>query len=138
MSRNQLLFIAGLLGATGVALGAFGAHTLRELLLHRQTTNPWQTAVFYHLIHSTALLALTGKQAADSARVPPKVAAAAYCWIGGIILFSGSLYGLALGAPRGLGPLTPMGGLLFLAGWVLVMINAATNSHRARPPARNQ
>ncbi|MFA5058843.1 MAG: DUF423 domain-containing protein [Opitutaceae bacterium] len=119
----------------GVALGAFGAHALRESLIQRQTANLWQTAVIYHLLHAACLLALAGKTAPDPGRLPSKVVAAAYCWMGGIILFSGSLYGLALGAP-GLGPITPMGGLLFLAGWMLVMIDAATNRPEPQAPDR--
>ena len=106
---------------TGVILGALGAHALNALLLQRQTVGLWQTAVLYHLIHTVALLALAGWRN-SAARLPPLLAAAAFCWIGGIILFSGSLYGLALGAPRALGPITPAGGLALLAGWVLVML----------------
>lgn len=123
---------------TGVVLGAFGAHALQEPLLHRQTANLWQTAVFYHLIHTVGLLALGGRKTVDPGRLPSKAAAAAYCWIGGIILFSGSLYGLALGAPGRLGPLTPMGGLLFLTGWVLVMIDAVTNRPGPRSSDRDR
>jgi uncharacterized membrane protein YgdD (TMEM256/DUF423 family) len=122
MPQNRLWLIAGLMGVTGVALGAFGAHVLRESLLQRQTVNLWQTAVLYQLIHTVALLALAGWKADSAARLAPAITAAAYCWIGGIVLFSGSLYGLALGGPRLLGPVTPAGGLLLLAGWVLVMI----------------
>lgn len=123
MPQNRLWFLAGLMGVTGVALGAFGAHALRESLLQRQTVNLWQTAVLYHLVHTVALLALTGWKADSAGRLPPAIAAAAYCWIGGIVLFAGSLYGLALGGPRLLGPVTPAGGLLLLAGWVLIMIS---------------
>jgi uncharacterized membrane protein YgdD (TMEM256/DUF423 family) len=129
MPQNRLWFLAGLMGVTGVALGAFGAHALRESLLQRQTVSLWQTAVLYHLVHTVALLALTGWKADSAGRLPPAIAAAAYCWMGGIALFAGSLYGLALGGPRLLGPVTPAGGLLLLAGWVLVMIGGL------RPPA---
>ena len=122
MPQNRLWFLAGLMGVTGVALGAFGAHALRESLLQRQTVSLWQTAVLYHLVHTVALLALAGWKADSAGRLPPAIAAAAYCWMGGIALFAGSLYGLALGGPRLLGPVTPAGGLLLLAGWVLVMI----------------
>jgi uncharacterized membrane protein YgdD (TMEM256/DUF423 family) len=122
MSPNRLYLIAGLLGVTGVILGALGAHALNPWLQQRQAVGLWQTAVLYHLIHTVALLALTGWRN-SAGRLPPLLAAAAFCWIGGVILFSGSLYGLALGAPRALGPITPAGGLALLAGWVLVMLS---------------
>jgi uncharacterized membrane protein YgdD (TMEM256/DUF423 family) len=106
------LIAAGLLGFTGVALGAFGAHALKETLATSGHAATWQTAVTYHLIHAVALLAApAGKWAGR-------------CWIAGIILFSGSLYWLSLGGPRFLGPVTPFGGLFLLAGWALVAWNA--------------
>ncbi|HUJ44569.1 MAG TPA: DUF423 domain-containing protein [Opitutaceae bacterium] len=123
MPQNRLWLLAGLMGVAAVALGAFGAHALRESLLQRQTANLWQTAVLYHLVHTVALLTLTGWKADSAGRLPPVIAAAAGCWTGGILLFSGSLYALALGGPRLLGPITPVGGLLLLAGWVFVMIS---------------
>lgn len=102
------LIAAGLLGFTGVALGAFGAHALKEILVTNGTTATWQTAVLYHLVHSVALVALPGWVWVGR------------CWIAGVLLFSGSLYWLALGGPRFLGPVTPLGGAAFLAGWALL------------------
>jgi uncharacterized membrane protein YgdD (TMEM256/DUF423 family) len=102
------LIAAGLLGFTGVALGAFGAHALKDTLAANGMTSTWQTAVLYHLIHAVALLAFTGWTWVGR------------CWIAGILLFSGSLYALALGGPKFLGPITPLGGAAFLAGWALV------------------
>jgi uncharacterized membrane protein YgdD (TMEM256/DUF423 family) len=128
MSPNRLYLIAGLLGVTGVILGALGAHALNPWLQQRQAVGLWQTAVLYHLIHTVALLALAGGRTGGAGRLPPLLAAAAFCWIGGVILFSGSLYGLALGAPRALGPITPAGGLALLAGWVLVMLSGRPQS----------
>lgn len=123
MSQNRLFLLAGVLGATGVILGAFGAHALKETLLQRQTVGLWQTAVLYHLVHAVALLGLSALGAGATGRSRPLIAAAAACWIGGTLLFSGSLYGLALGGPHVLGPVTPVGGILFLAGWGLVAIH---------------
>jgi uncharacterized membrane protein YgdD (TMEM256/DUF423 family) len=124
MSQNRLFFLAGLIGATGVIFGAFGAHALRDTLLQFQTVSLWQTAVLYHLLHAVALLALAaGGEAGTTGRVRPSIAAAAVCWVVGTLLFSGSLYGLALGAPHALGPVTPVGGVLLLTGWVLVTIH---------------
>lgn len=105
----------GLLGFSGVALGAFGAHALRATLLERGMLSAWQSAVLYQLVHSVALLALLGWNS-----VGAKIVWIARCWIIGVILFSGSLYWLALGGPRFLGPITPLGGLGFLAGWLLI------------------
>src|SRR5664280_187177 len=123
MSPNRVFFYAGLAGLLGVALGAFGAHALHDSLAQRQTAAFWQTAVLYHLIHAVGLLGLAGWTAGAAARLPSGLGAAAVCWIAGMILFSGSLYGLALGAPHAFGWITPLGGLLLLAGWGLVAIH---------------
>lgn len=101
--------IAGVLGFLGVALGAFGAHQLAALLAANQTSSIWQTAVFYHLIHAVAALWAAGRH--------PSVV---WLWAAGILIFSGSLYLLALTNVRWLGAITPIGGLLFLIGWGLV------------------
>jgi len=110
---------AGLLGFTGVALGAFGAHALKETLTNRGTLPIWQTAVLYHLVHSGALFALAGWKAPAA-----KAAWIARSWTAGIVCFSGSLYWLALGGPKLLGPITPLGGVAFLTGWFLVVLQA--------------
>lgn len=102
------LIPAGLLGFIGIALGAFGAHTLKDRLALSGMTPAWQTAVLYQLLHAVALLAL------------PDWAWVRKLWLGGVILFSGSLYCLALGGPKFLGPITPIGGLALLAGWALL------------------
>jgi uncharacterized membrane protein YgdD (TMEM256/DUF423 family) len=134
MPHNKLLSFAGLLSVTGVLLGAFGAHALRASLLARQTVDVWHTAVNYQLIHSVALLALAGWMSGADGKAPNVAAAAAWCWVGGVVLFSGSLYALALGAPPALWPLTPLGGLLFVTGWALV-IALGWRRPSAPPPA---
>jgi uncharacterized membrane protein YgdD (TMEM256/DUF423 family) len=123
MSPKRLLFYAGLSGLLGVALGAFGAHALHDILAQRQTVAIWQTAVLYHLIHAVGLLGLAGWNSVAATRLPAGLSGAAICWIAGTILFSGSLYGLALGAPHGFVWITPLGGLLLLIGWGLVAIH---------------
>ena len=123
MSRSRLFIITGLLGAAGVLLGAVGAHRLHDQLLQRQTDGIWQTAVFYHLVHTVGLLALASLNRGAAERPPAALRGAAICWITGIVFFSGSLYWLALGAPRALGPVTPAGGLLLVAGWALVAVH---------------
>ncbi len=110
---------AGLLGFAGVVLGAFGAHLLKETLTASGSLAIWQTAVLYHLVHSVALLAVAGWSGAG-----PKLAWIARCWTAGIVLFSGSLYWLALGGPKILGPVTPLGGLALLLGWMFVALGA--------------
>jgi uncharacterized membrane protein YgdD (TMEM256/DUF423 family) len=106
-----LALIAGLAGATGVLCGAFGAHALSATLDARAMA-VWHTAVQYHLWHALALV-LACVAGAGRARL-----AALWLFPVGIVLFSGSLYALALGAPRLTGVITPFGGLAFIAGWV--------------------
>ncbi|MBV9126480.1 MAG: DUF423 domain-containing protein [Verrucomicrobia bacterium] len=103
---------AAALASLAVALGAFGAHALRETLERNGTTAVWQTAVFYHFIHALALFAL----AANFARIRA-AAASAWLFLTGTAFFSGSLYLLAVTGQRWLGAITPLGGLCFLAGW---------------------
>lgn len=103
-----------------MALGAFGAHALKETLTAHGTQETWRTAVLYQLVHSVALLALAGWHGA-----PPKMLrSATWCFVAGVVLFSGSLYWLALGGPGFLGPVTPLGGLSLLAGWASIGVAA--------------
>lgn len=111
--------IAGFAGLTAVALGAFGAHALKERLAATGMGEVWHTAVLYHLVHAVALLALSfAPQPLSKAR-----RVARFSWTLGLVLFSGSLYLLALGAPRWTGAITPLGGLTFLTGWTAVIIS---------------
>lgn len=119
VSRRTFLF-AAFFGLTGVALGAFGAHGLAAKLTEAGMTHAWETAARYHLLSALALLG-----AGAWARLAPAAAIYRICWVTrlwgmGTILFSGSLYGLALGGPRWLGPITPLGGVLLLLGWAVV------------------
>ena len=118
---RSITLAAGLLGFLGVALGAFGAHALKPMLVANGHLEYWEKAVLYQLIHSVALLALAG-WSNSSAGPAGKVAA---CWVAGILFFSGSLYALALGGPiKLLWPVTPLGGLALLAGWGLLILTA--------------
>jgi len=119
-SSRPILIAAGLSGFLAVALGAFGAHALKQELADRGMTSAWETAVLYHLVHSVALLAV-GLAGESLGRARGGVAA---CWTAGIVLFSGSLYALALGAPRFLGPVTPVGGGALLVGWAWLAVAA--------------
>ncbi len=119
------LLAAGIAGFTGVALGALGAHALKATLLERGMAQAWESAARYHLLHAVALLGVAAwvlvAPTADGVRA---MAWAAKLWCLGLILFSGSLYWLALGGPRWLGPVTPLGGLALMAGWLLLAIAA--------------
>ena len=116
--------LAGVLFAgTGVALGAFGAHALAALVSAR-VLDTWQTAVEYQMIHALALIAvylLWSRGNPDTASVNRRMSIglklAGWGFLFGVVLFSGSLYALSLGASSLLGPVTPVGGLSFLIGW---------------------
>ncbi len=118
------LIAAGILGLSGVALGAFGAHALAATLAERGMTHAFETGSRYHLFHALAVLAAAAwlRSATDTAA--GRMVWAARCWTVGVILFSGSLYWLALGGPRWLGPVTPLGGLALMIGWLLVVMAA--------------
>lgn len=104
-------WLVGLAGASAVFLGAFGAHALRGVL-DANGRELWHTASQYHFWHALAL-ALTCLAPACRARRCALVAFAV-----GIVLFCGSLYAMALGAPRWCGAITPLGGLAFIVGWI--------------------
>ncbi len=111
-------------GFLGVALGAFAAHALKAHLTELGTVEIWRTGVLYQLVHAVALLAL-GQGGAVSRKT--------VVFFGlGILLFSGSLYVLAWNpAWVAAGPMTPLGGLLFLAGWLSLLVDL-----RGRPAGR--
>ena len=115
MSARLALTLAALLLFAAVGLGAFGAHALKTRLAPDMQAI-WQTAVQYHAWHALGLLAvgLFTVQRPDA----PGASLAAWLFVAGIALFSGSLYALALSGVRGLGAVTPFGGAAFLAGWL--------------------
>jgi uncharacterized membrane protein YgdD (TMEM256/DUF423 family) len=127
MNYRTVLRSAGLSGALGVGFGAFGAHGLRDILAARGMANIWETAVRYHLLHAVGLFCMAlwiRQKASPSYKL---LGWAAGTWIAGTVLFSGSLYGLALGGPRWLGPVTPLGGVAFMAGWLLLVVAASVD-----------
>lgn len=111
--------LAALLCFLAVALGAFGAHGLKTTLQAHEMVGVWEKAVLYHFIHAVAILVLALH--GTSNRWP------LILFLGGILLFSGSLYTLALTNVRWLGAITPLGGLCFLAGWAWLVIAPAIN-----------
>lgn len=109
----------------GVALGAIGAHAFGAQLEATGHQATWQTAVLYHLVHSLALFAVGIWQSVDRPRARAACShVSGWLWAVGIILFSGSLYIWGLGGPRWLVHVTPFGGVLFLAGWLVVAVGA--------------
>ena len=123
MPGSAKLFIAlgAALGACGVGLGAFGAHALR-MRLAPDALALWNTATQYLFWHALGVLAAGLACALLPESVWLRFAGAALA--AGILLFSGSLYLLALGAPKGIGAITPFGGLAFIAGWIALALAA--------------
>lgn len=116
------LLIIGIFGLSGVVLGALGAHELHDTLTQRGTLSTWETASLYHLVHTAALLALLAIQSISKDSTSRYFAWATRCWTTGILLFSGSLYILAVGGPKFLGPITPLGGLFLILGWGALLV----------------
>lgn len=120
---SVFLALAGLSGFLGVGIGAFGAHALKDKLTP-ELAAVFQTGVQYHLVHTLALfgvglLLLIAPQAAL-----PRISGTLF--FAGIVLFSGSLYLLAISGVRWLGAITPLGGLCFLVAWALLAWFALT------------
>ena len=120
MMSQLLIIIAALYGAVVVALGAFAAHGLKSRL-SEQLLAVFQTGVTYQFYHTLALL-LAGLWLRFAPS--PWVAAAGIFWALGVVLFSGSLYALALTSIKWFGPITPLGGLLFILGWICLLVGA--------------
>jgi len=117
---RTFLFVGALMGFLGVALGAFGAHGLRGRLSPEMLA-VFETGVRYHMYHALALIATAAFMTKLDGRA---VTAAGWCFTAGIFIFSGSLYALALSGVTVLGAITPIGGLAFLAGWILLAVAA--------------
>ena len=113
MNRRTTTLVAGLLGASAVAAGAFGAHGLRAVVEPRDL-EIWSTGAHYQLVHAVALFALAAWQGRGS----KALRLAALLWTIGSLVFAGTLYAMVLGAPRWLGAVTPLGGLSLMGGWL--------------------
>ena len=116
-SDRLALRLGALLGFFGVILGALAAHgPLHDFLAKQDHLDIWRTALFYQWIHALALLAIGQGRTARRGTV--------ICWLIGVVFFSGSLYTLALdSSQKWAGPLTPLGGLILLAGWAWLWLN---------------
>lgn len=116
--ERTFLFVGALAGAVGVGLGAFGAHGLRGRLAPDMLA-VFETGVRYHLYHALAILLV----AALAGRVDSRwIQIAGWCFTAGIVIFSGSLYVLAVTGVTMLGAITPIGGVAFLAGWACLLV----------------
>lgn len=113
MNRPRWIAVGALSGAITVALGAFGAHGLEERVTPEDLAI-WQTAVHYQGLHALALIALglwRGREQRGDL--------AGWCFLAGSAIFAGTLYAIVLGGPRWLGAITPLGGALLIAGWLV-------------------
>lgn len=121
MQSPLVIQLAAISGFLGVALGAFGAHGLKDRLSHEMMAI-YQTAVQYQFLHTLALLAVGILIQQWGKSTPLTVSAISFLF--GIVVFSGSLYLLSFTGTRWLGAITPIGGVAFLAGWVSLCIAA--------------
>ena len=120
MKTSTLITVAAVLLMAGVGAGAFGAHGLRAHVAPDMLA-VWQTAVLYQMVHALGLLAV----AAMRPRLHCRFASASVLFLlAGVALFSGSLYLLVLTETRGIGAITPVGGVSFMIGWLLLAVSA--------------
>ncbi len=126
------MVLGSLAGFLGVAAGAFGAHGLKSKL-SPDLLEVFETAARYQMVHAVALLAVGLLHARSPSR---SASLAGWGFLGGIVLFSGSLYALALTGVRSWGAVTPFGGALFLVGWLALAVAGAIG--RPRPDQNRQ
>lgn len=112
---RSLIIAAGTVGFLSVGLGAFGAHAL-DGALNVEQAGWWRTATLYGLVHSAAAFSASTRES--------PYALSGWLFITGSMIFCGTLYAMALGAPRILGAVTPLGGIAFLAGWANIIVSA--------------
>jgi uncharacterized membrane protein YgdD (TMEM256/DUF423 family) len=114
--------IGALLMALAVAMGAFGAHGLRSQL-DAYSMSVYEKAVFYHFIHALSILVIVvlARTGAITATAQTRIA---WLMLIGILVFSGSLYALAVSGVRILGAITPVGGIAFILGWIVLVYEA--------------
>lgn len=119
MTAKGVLITAGIMGAISVGIGAFGAHGLQDTLVANGRMETFETAVKYQFYHTLALLLLGILMLNIEQNY---LSYAAYAFIGGTVVFSGSLYTLSLTNITWLGAITPIGGLGFILGWILLIL----------------
>ena len=119
--QKKLIFLGALLGGLSVALGAFGAHALKHILAEHGRTDTYELAVRYQFYHTLALLIMAAL--ADKLD-EGKASWSALLMTSGTIVFSGSLYILSLSGQTIWGAVTPIGGVLLIAGWLMLLLSA--------------
>ena len=119
---HKYRLLGSILALSAVLFGAFGAHALKQTLSAHDSTQTWETAVRYQMWHALGLIVLS---LISERQTLPKMIGT--CLVIGTLLFSGSLYGLALDGPNWLGPITPLGGLCLIAGWALLAYSCVKN-----------
>jgi uncharacterized membrane protein YgdD (TMEM256/DUF423 family) len=119
MNQRATLVTGAILGALGVALGAFGAHALKAMLEAGGRTDTFELAVRYQFYHAFALLAVGVIQQIINSRL---IRLSSWCFLSGTLLFSGSLYLLCFTQNTSFALVTPFGGILLLAGWILLTL----------------
>ncbi|SDX95746.1 DUF423 domain-containing protein [Hymenobacter psychrophilus] len=122
MTAKIIIQLAALLGALSVGIGAFAAHGLRKSLEAAGRFETFETAVRYQFFHTLALLGI-GLLLLMRPELK-SLGTVAWLWLGGILVFSGSLYVLCLTGITKLGAVTPIGGVLFIAGWIMLLLAA--------------
>ena len=127
--NNGFAIAAALLGAAAVVLGAFGEHALATLVTASRL-DTWSTAVDYHLAHAAVLLVLSLSGREITAVWHRR---SSWCFLTGIALFSGSLYLLVLTDIAVLGAVTPIGGVLLIAGWLSLAIGMSQPAFESKP-----
>jgi uncharacterized membrane protein YgdD (TMEM256/DUF423 family) len=123
--QRSWISVAGVLGASGVILGAFGAHGLKERVTP-DLLAVFEVGVRYHMYHAIAILAVALVMANYTHN--RWLARACWAWVIGIAVFSGSLYALVLTNTKWLGAITPIGGTALIAGWCLLLVAARRGS----------
>jgi uncharacterized membrane protein YgdD (TMEM256/DUF423 family) len=126
MNAKQIIQTSAIFGAMAVGIGAFGAHGLKDILAENGRLDTFETAVNYHFYHALGLFLI-----GILALIKPnwkQLSSAAILMIIGILIFSGSLYILALTGITWLGAITPLGGVAFIAGWGFLFLAVTKNS----------
>lgn len=116
-----LIVLGAMMACLGVVLGAFGAHALKDRFAEPRYAGIWETAVQYHMYHAIGLLILGILSSDALLGASSMLSWAGYLMFTGIIFFSGSLYILAITGVKKLGAITPIGGVLFIVAWVLII-----------------
>ncbi|MCR9254144.1 MAG: DUF423 domain-containing protein, partial [bacterium] len=119
-SKTKNILVAGaVLSGLAVAIGAFGAHGLQPVLTENGSTETFKTGVLYHIFHGLGVIATGLIYHITKQKL---VAISGWMFLSGVILFSGSLYMLSISSLKFFGPITPIGGVFFIIGWIMLAL----------------